>query len=99
MVGTALRVWRDDESPLSLTAAAPAHARGVLHEEKGTARGLEKLRRIGGIEVGRAFSVLLVTAVTGMYVMATGERLVGALVILASSALFAAVWVGYRKQH
>jgi len=58
-----------------------------------------KLRRIGGIEVGRAFSVLLVTAVTGMYVMATGERLVGALVILASSALFAAVWVGYRKQH
>ena len=98
MVVTALRVWRDDESPLSLTAAAPAHARGVLHEE-GDGAWLENLRRIGGIEVGRAFSVLLVTAVTGMYVMATGERLVGALVILASSALFAAVWVGYRKQH
>ena len=58
-----------------------------------------KQRPIGGIEVGRAFSVLLITAVTGMYVISTGERVVGALVTLASLALFAAVWIGYRKQH
>ena len=98
VVVTAPRVCRGDESALNLTAAAPAHARRVLMWRRGRRVGW-KQRPIGGIEVGRAFSVLLVTAVTGVYVLSTGERLVGALVILASLALFAAVWIGYRKQH
>ena len=87
------QVWRRDAGRLGLTAAAPAQVTSALRGDGGR-RMAWKQRPIGGIEVGRAFSVLLITAVTGMYVISTGERVVGALVILASLALFAAVWIG-----
>jgi hypothetical protein len=58
-----------------------------------------KQRPIGGIQVGWAFYLLGLAAIGGIVLVATGERGLGAVVIVATLALSAAVWNRYRQQR